>query len=107
MSCNKSGYDIHNNRLYTKYEIYPSEGNIKDMNALFDVGTGLSALADALVSWGVLEGSTPPGVGTAIAAVLLIEKGLINYYANGCGVKVTIYFTTVPSAIAFQTVSSQ
>jgi hypothetical protein len=107
MTCNLSGYDVHNNVLYTKYEVYLDEGNIKDMNALFDIGAGVSALADALVAWGVLEGSTPPGVGTAIAAVLLIEKGLINYHADGCGVKISIYFSSIPTTIAFQTVSSQ
>lgn len=107
MTCNRTGFDVDNTPLYTKYEVWLSEGNIKDMNALFDVGAGLSALADALVSWGALEASTPPGVGTAIAGVLLVEKGIINYFADGCGVKVTVYFTNVPSGIAFQTVSSQ
>lgn len=107
MTCNKSGYDIDNSLLYTKYEIWLSEDNIDDLNAMFDAGAGLSAIADALVAWGVLESSTPPGVGSAIAGVLLIEKAIINYKADGCGVKISIYFTTVPTAIAFQTVKSQ
>lgn len=107
MTCNKSGYDVHKNLLYTTYEIYLSEGDIKNMNALFDMGAGISALADALVAWGVLEASTPPGVGTAIAGVLLVEKGIINWYADGCGVKISIYFSNVPGTIAFQRVESQ
>lgn len=106
-TCNKSGYDLNNNVVYTKVEVYLSEGNIKDLNALFDVGTGVSALVEALVAYGVLESSTPPGLGAAIAGILLIEKGLINYFANGCGVKISIYFTNVPTTIGFQTVSSQ
>lgn len=77
------------------------------MNAMFDMGAGVSALTDALVSWGVLESSTPPGVGTAIAGVLLVEKGLINYFSDGCGVKISVYFVTVPTTIGFQTVESQ
>lgn len=106
-TCNKSGYDVNNNVVYTKFEIYLSEGNIKDLNALFDIGAGVSAIADALATYGVLETSTPPGVGLAIAGVLYIEKGLINYFADGCGVKISIYFSSVPGTIAFQTVSSQ
>lgn len=80
------------------------------MNALFDIGAGVSALAEALVTWGVIESSTPPGVGVAIAGVLLIEKGLINFFADGCGVKLTIYTTstpTTPYSLAFQTIESQ
>lgn len=106
-TCNKSGYDVNYNVVYTKYEIYLSKGNIKDLNALFDIGAGVSAIEEALVEYGVLEGSTPPGVGIAIAGVLLVEKGLINYFANGCGVKISVYFTAVPTAMAYQTVSSQ
>lgn len=107
MTCNKSGHDVHLNPVYNKHEIWLSEQNIEDMNALFDIGAGVSAIADALVAWGVLEANTPPGLGTLIAGVLLVEKGLINYYANGCGVKITIYITTYPYSVAFQTVSSQ
>jgi hypothetical protein len=109
MTCNKSSYAVNYNGFYYKHEVWLSEANIKDMNALFDVGAGVSALADALVAWGVLESSTPPGVGTAIAGVLLIEKGLINYFADGCGVKITVYMSTLapPYNVAFQTINSQ
>lgn len=106
MTCNKTGYAVDSSPLYTIYEVWLSEGNIDDLNAMFDIGAGASALADALVAWGVLEASTPPGIGTAIAGVLLIEKGLINYYADGCGVKITIYMINIPT-VAFETIESQ
>lgn len=108
MSCNLSTAIIHENVLYTEYEIYLSEANIKDMNALFDIGAGVSALADALVAWGVIEASTPPGAGLAIASFLWVEKGRINYHANGCGVEIHLYFTDLPEYnVGYQNIKSQ
>lgn len=106
MSCNRSGHDVHDpiNPFYSKWEIYLSEGDVKDMNAMMDMGAGVSALADALKKWAVLEAETPPGVGTAIASVLLVEKGLINYHADGCGVKITVHLA---GGIAYQNIESQ
>jgi hypothetical protein len=67
---------------------------------MFDTGTGVSLLADYLVTAGILEGSTPPGVGTAIAGILYVEKGLMNYVADGCGAKLNVYITMVPAPTA-------
>ncbi|ADQ69446.1 hypothetical protein C499_12770 [Halogeometricum borinquense DSM 11551] len=108
MTCNKSGYAYEIYGVYNRYDIWLSEGNIDDLNALFDIGAGASAIADALYKWGVLEAGTPPAVGTLIAGALLVVKGEINLKADGCGVHIEVQSTAPPlPTVGYRNVESQ
>lgn len=106
MTCNKSSIESAWYAAYVQYDVWLSNANIADMNALFDAGSGVGALYEALLRWGVIEAHTPPGVGAAIAGILWIEKSLINWYADGCGVHITVYDVTVPP-VSFHEMESQ
>ena len=106
MPCNRSDSDVDWHGVYTAYEVWLSEGNISDINALFEIGAGISTIVELLGRWGIIEASTPPGVGILLAGVLVVERGVINFYADGCGVKLTLY-VPMGSPVYYQEIHSQ
>lgn len=82
--------------FYDHYQIYLSDGAVKDLQGVVGIGGGVAAILGALSHYVSIEASTPPGVGALIAGVIAVEVGAITIQNDGCGVVLNYYFVRDP-----------
>jgi hypothetical protein len=95
MPCNKSGSDIDRRYWGTSIEaeLYLSDDDISDIDALIGMGAGASGVYAKLVQRGVLAGALSSSYAAIIGGVIAFYIGWIKYSNNGCGVELSMTLT--------------
>jgi hypothetical protein len=99
MACNRSGSDIDRRYWGTSIEVelYLSDDDVSDIDALIGMGAGASSVYAALVRKGILAGTLSNPYTAIVGGVVAFYIGWITYSNNGCGVELSMTMTPIGS----------
>ena len=109
MTCNRSDFEVTRKFWGTtrEVELYLSDGDIRRIDGLLQMGAGASSVYAILVKRGVIAAGALSGPFTAmLGSVVVFYMGWIKRSNNGCGVELSTTLTPYgsrPATVTAQT----
>ncbi|KDE56770.1 hypothetical protein EL22_20745 [Halostagnicola sp. A56] len=110
MPCNKNDYDIDNEVFGVNKEVklWISDGVIKDVRGLIEIGGAGAAVYGLLVEKGVISAGVLAGpVAAVVGAIIIAYMGWIGIENDGCGVVIEMNVNPIAPVTTTPIVSSQ